>query len=84
KNLILSLLFLEFSCKIFLNHSKAMIEKAQDNRQRVLSGEKSVQSLGDTFLSACANSADSSARRADSRYESEVTYFMRTVEATGC
>lgn len=76
------MLFLEFSCKIFLNHSKAMIEKAQDNRQRVLGGEKSVQSLGDTFLSACANSADradSSARRVVPRYGAEVMYFMRTV-----
>jgi len=48
----------------------------------VLGGEKSVQSLGDTFLSACANSADradSSARRVVPRYGAEVMYFMRTV-----
>ncbi len=38
-----------------------------------------MQSLDDTFLSACAKSSESSVRRLTSRYEVEVPYFMRAV-----
>jgi hypothetical protein len=38
-----------------------------------------MQSLDDTFLSACAKSSESSVRRLTSRYEVEVLYFMRVV-----